>query len=363
MGAAEPETAALDEIIKGTGAALPGRTVPLATAPAEASVGVRGPIANPDAYDAYLRGLQGLNQRDEGGLQRAVAHFIIATRLAPTYLPALTGLAEALAARGFWEFDPPREAYPAARLMAMRAVELDHNFGEAHAVLGYVRLHHDWNRASAEGSLMRAVELNPSNPITRLWCVNLDVASGQFERALTQARQGLELDPFSRVLRMAPGWVRFFARDYDRAAEEVIAPFRQEPGFFHAHLTRAWALLASGRRADAADSFEAAAQLADFAPLGLLCEVHRHVLRDETEVARAAMRHLERLRGQQHVSAHVTALAHLGLGDHASALHWLGVAVEERSPWMAYMDVDPRLDALRSNPRFAAIRARATPLE
>lgn len=37
---------------------------------------------------------------------------------------------------------------------------------------------------------------------------------------------------------------------------------------------------------------------------------------------------------------------------------WLGEAVEERSSWLSYLDVEPRLDVLRHDPRFSELRCR-----
>ena len=46
------------------------------------------------------------------------------------------------------------------------------------------------------------------------------------------------------------------------------------------------------------------------------------------------------------------ALVRVGLGRKDQALENLSQAYQERSGWMTYLDVDPRLDPLRSDPRF-----------
>jgi hypothetical protein len=52
-------------------------------------------------------------------------------------------------------------------------------------------------------------------------------------------------------------------------------------------------------------------------------------------------------------------MIHGALGDLDEAFEWLGRAFEERSPWIGYMHVDPRMDPLRSDPRFDAALRRA----
>ena len=55
------------------------------------------------------------------------------------------------------------------------------------------------------------------------------------------------------------------------------------------------------------------------------------------------------------MSPYSVALVHVGLGDRDQALAWLEKAYVERSDYMAYLNREPMLDGLRSDPRFAAL--------
>jgi hypothetical protein len=59
-------------------------------------------------------------------------------------------------------------------------------------------------------------------------------------------------------------------------------------------------------------------------------------------------------------TAYQIALGYAGLGDAAQALDWLELAYRERSLWMAWLKVEPALDALRTNQRFLAIEKKVT---
>ena len=61
----------------------------------------------------------------------------------------------------------------------------------------------------------------------------------------------------------------------------------------------------------------------------------------------------------RHVSAYHLAVIHGALGDVDQAMLWLERAYDEKSPWIAYMRVDPRVDPLRSDPRFSALLKKA----
>jgi hypothetical protein len=49
---------------------------------------------------------------------------------------------------------------------------------------------------------------------------------------------------------------------------------------------------------------------------------------------------------------------YLGLGDNARALDWSERAYDERRGWVAYVRVNPLMDPLRAEPRFAALTER-----
>jgi hypothetical protein len=50
--------------------------------------------------------------------------------------------------------------------------------------------------------------------------------------------------------------------------------------------------------------------------------------------------------------AYSMALIHANLGERDQAFHWLEMSYQERSPTLSFLKIDPRLDALRSHPRF-----------
>jgi len=52
------------------------------------------------------------------------------------------------------------------------------------------------------------------------------------------------------------------------------------------------------------------------------------------------------------------AVIHAGLGDVTEAMAALHEAFEDRSAWMVFMAVDPRLDSLRDDTRFQELAAR-----
>jgi hypothetical protein len=62
---------------------------------------------------------------------------------------------------------------------------------------------------------------------------------------------------------------------------------------------------------------------------------------------------LDQLAACRYVSPYFRALIYAGLGEKTQAFAWLDKAYEERNEWLVWLKVDPKLDSLRADPRFA----------
>ena len=102
---------------------------------------------NPDAYEAYLKGRYFWNKRTEEGLRKAIEYFNLATDQDPAYAKAYTGLADAYALSGDWEYGIllPRDAFSKAKAAATKALALDDNLAEAHTSLAFILDLYAWD--------------------------------------------------------------------------------------------------------------------------------------------------------------------------------------------------------------------------
>jgi tetratricopeptide (TPR) repeat protein len=106
---------------------------------------------NPDAYENYLKGRFFWNKRSADGLKKAIDYFNQAITEGPNYVAAHSGVADAYALSGDWQYAAmtPKEAMPRAKAAAMKALKLDGNLGEAHASLAFCLDGFDWNFEAA----------------------------------------------------------------------------------------------------------------------------------------------------------------------------------------------------------------------
>jgi serine/threonine-protein kinase len=313
---------------------------------------------DPEVYDLYLRGRHQLNRRGHESLHRAIEFFEAAIARDPTYVLADLGLAEAHGLIGFHEFQPPREAFPRARAAARRALAIIPDLGEAHSVLGYVSLHHDRDWDAAERAYLRAIELNPSHAVTRLWYANLLLAAARFDEALEQGRRALELDPLSIIHNLVTGWIRFFERRFDVAYELMGRALELEPGFFQAHVWRGLALWQMGKLEEACAHLENGARFAQHPPTVLFITALAAACAGRRDECLETVGRMVAMRNERYVSAFYIAFGFVAAGELDQAEPWIERAADERSPWINFLNVDPRMSALRGRPRIQAIMAR-----
>ncbi len=314
------------------------------------------------AYHLYLRGRYLWHQRTRDSLLRAASTFEEATKLAPDYPQAFSGLADALAVLAFYDYVPPVEAFPRAKAAAQRALELDPNLAQAHASLAYVALYYEWKWPEAEAAFEHAIALNPSYSTGHQWYANFLTARGRFDEAAGAMRRAQEVDPLSLIASAALGWVHFYSRDYDAAVEQCRRTLALNPNFELAHLWAGWADEAAGRFADARAHLAEAVRLSSEGAVALASLGRTQALSGDTRAARQTLARLHALHGR-YLPAYELAKVHLALGERDAALQWLERALADRSHSIAFLGVDPQLDALRSDPRFKALETSVRPLE
>jgi TolB-like protein len=169
------------------------REIRIKLTPFQETVLTRNRVVNPQSYQAFLKGTFFLG-KGVPGANKSVESFKEAIRLDPSFAEAFAGLAEALCYVGIFGLRPSAETYSEARTAASRALELDESNAAAHNALGGVKQGYDWDLAGARTEFQRALELNPSHLLTRLWYAECLTRLGRFEETIAESGRALELD-------------------------------------------------------------------------------------------------------------------------------------------------------------------------
>ena len=307
-----------------------------------------------DAYQLYLKGRYHWNKRTEESLRRGIGFFREAIESDPSYAGAYAGIADCFVTMTTNIPLPPLESMPKAKAAAARALELDEGLAEAWASMGAVRWWFDWDWSGAEQAYRRAIELNPNYATAHDGYAMMLAARGRYDDALEQVKKAADLDPLSLIIAVHAGWPHYFARNYDAAIRCFRKALELDERFIPADGWLGMALGQQGRYADAIDAFTRALEV-DRVPILLTMLAHTHAIAGERA---KALFYLDALRVEtkdRYVSPYDIAVIHAALAEKESALEQLRAALEDRSAWMVFLNVDPRLDGLRGEPGFAEI--------
>lgn len=314
------------------------------------------PAANSKAHEDYLKGLYYLHRNTEGDLRTAIQYFQHATEQDPNYASGFAGLASAYANLST-NYRAPREVMPQAKAAALRALELDQNLAEAHAWLGFVSMNYDWDAVTAEKELKRATELNPSNADAHAVYAWYLSGMGLHEQAIAEANRAMQLDPFSRFTFGDLSWILLMARRYDQALLESQTVVERQPDFGYARAVLGLSYAENGRYAEAVTEAQSAMRL-DNSPLILAFLVQVHALARNRSEAMKGLQDMEQLTKNRYVCSYEVATAYILLREKDQAFRWFDKAVEEGSDCMVGLNVDPRLDSVRSDSRFQDLQRR-----
>lgn len=199
---------------------------------AEARLDEPSPV-DPDAYDAFLKGVFHAQRFTPEDLSTALEYFETALEADPDYAPAWTGIARvwqfraqasrttgvtAEEARAHWE--------PALE----RALALDSTVADARMLRAGTETWSNWNFEEGLEAFERAIETNPSHAEVRVFHGHLLAILGRWEEARQEAERAVELDPLNPFIQALHGVVLQLTRRHEEAVRVLEEMFRRNPG-------------------------------------------------------------------------------------------------------------------------------------
>lgn len=302
----------------------------------------------------YREGRQFWNQRTVAGFRQALTCFEQATAHDPQYAPPWAGLADSWSLLAEYDFTPTAEAYPQAKAAALRALALDANLAEAHATLGTIKFHYEWDWRGAEDSFRQALVANPNYATAHQWYAEYLAGRGRFTEALAEIRRAQQLDPDSLIIAAVEGWVLLFARDYDGVITQAQRVIARNPDFAEVYSYLGLAYEQKGLYRQAMDAYERRSTLMGD-NTAAASALRTAPVRDAQDFWRKRLQLEEvKLDGSPYDAAE--ALAQLNEPERAIAL--LEQSCEQRYARIAHLKVNPNFDTLRHHPRFQALLRR-----
>jgi TolB-like protein/DNA-binding winged helix-turn-helix (wHTH) protein/Tfp pilus assembly protein PilF len=318
------------------------------------------PAVSPEAYEDYLKGRYYWNRRSSEGFAKAIGYFEDATRRNPQYALAYAGLADCYGIVGATIYGtvPSAEAAPKAKAAAIRALEIDPSLAEAETSLATAKFNYDWDWASAAEGFKRAMQMDPTYPTAyQRYSLYLS-AMGRPDDSFEQIKKARDLDPLSISINVSLGWRLYLAREYDRAIAQLRDTLELDPNYVWAHVNLGQAYEQKSEYNLAIQELQRAVELSNSSPLALSALAHACALSGNHAEAVKLLADLQARSTRQYVSPYYIAVVYLGLGKNETAMDWLEKAYTDRSNGLVFLKVEPELDPLRANPRFAALQAK-----
>jgi len=313
-------------------------------------------IEVPKSDELVRRGWHFWNRRTREGFDRAIECFERAAIETPADCRSYVGLSASYLAHSTFGMRPPRDMYPRFLDAHARAVEVGGLTPELRC--NYANAVHLFERriADAESEYLKTLQDDPATSLAYLRLSRLYAASRRGPQALDLLRRCAAIDPLLPMLPATETLVRFWLRDYAGAVETGARGVELHPYLQVIRANYAQALEFSGRLDEALTQYRAAIAMS---PDLTWMRAHEGTClaklgrRDE---ALAILDAIDHIRRSEYVDAYYMAVFRDALGQRDAAFEELARAYDDNSVWLFSVDVDPKMDALRDDPRFERLR-------
>ena len=224
--------------------------------------------------------------------------------------------------------------------------------------MGVIRMWSEWDWKEAEREYLRAIELNPGQPLPHVHYNLLLVQTGRSEEAEEQIRLALASDPLSVPATMYLAGVFHYRREYDRSLEQARRALDLDCNDIEAHVVMALNYEQKGEFDKAIAEHQKAHELSGYNPLILGPLASCYGLAGDKEKALALLEEFNQAAEQGYVPPISWVMLYLGIGDKEKAFEWLAKAADVRDVLLCYLKVGPIYDSIRSDPRYEALLLR-----
>jgi serine/threonine-protein kinase len=315
---------------------------------------------DPEAYSLYLKGLYFFARPSPESYSMALDSFQAAIAKDPNFALAYAGMANLFGGLGVLNLAPPAEMWPKAKTALQKALSLDQDLAEAHAVAAFLAFWYEWDWEAADRNFDRALSLNPGNAMSHgqrgLFCLNRK----KFDEAIREIKKALELDPLMPIYYAWSVCLHWSVGKPDEALEEFVRALEIDPnlGLAYFHVGMAYTL--KGLLDEALAAFEKGKKLVVFpgwveSMLGLV-----HLRKGDRDKAMHILEEMIESRNKINVSAASIAFLAGQLGKLDLAFEFLDKAYEERDSLMAYIHIYTEFlsPAIWADPRFKDVLAK-----
>ena len=312
---------------------------------------------NAKAHELYLQGRLQTSRLTREGFRAGVELLKSAIAEDPGYALAYAGLAEAYYFASSVHL-PPADALIQVKAAAEKALELDEQLAEAHALVAIVAAYYDRKPDEADAGFKRSLELAPNSLLAHQWYGRYLMSQGRLAAAMAEFFRARELDPLSPGLSALKSITYFFARQPHKALREARKAISIDQNFWFGYWSAALAHEQLGQLLEALTELERAREL-ESSPWITAVRARVYAKLGRREIAEAVLAEATEAAEKHWVAPYLIATVHFELDDKERGFDWLEKAFAHYDEALNFMTVDPLLDAYRTDPRFVDLLRRA----
>jgi DNA-binding winged helix-turn-helix (wHTH) protein/Flp pilus assembly protein TadD len=312
----------------------------------------------PASEELVRKGWHYWNRRTRDGADRAIDYFRRAAGECATDFRAWEGLSTCYLMLATFGMRAPRDVYPEFLEAHARAVDA----GGLRPELRCNRAHglhmFEHRLEDAETEFAQTLKDRPTYGTAYVRSALMYATLGRLDTALDSLERGLQVEPLLPTLPATMALVRMWRGEMNEAIDEGRKAVELHPYLQISRVNYAMALECAGRFDDALEQYQLGSVMSPNLPWTRALEATCLAKMHRVEDAQRILGELERLRETEYVDAYYMAMLRDAIGERAAAFDELERAHHENSAFLYSIDVDPKIDALRGDPRFARIRSR-----
>ncbi len=304
---------------------------------------------NKEAYRLFLQARYLVDKRNLGEVQKAIEILEQVVKMDANYAQAWAIKSYAhntITIRG--RNVNAHEEYQKSIEAINQALALDANLPDAQSALCEVKISYEFDFAGAERACRRALELDPHSSLAHQIYSRFLMSRGRFDEAIVESQTGAELDPAALFKQLYPAIAFYYARRY---TESILQSKRFDEMSPNSTSNYLWLIGALEMQKNYAEAFE---YLMKLQTLQKTDEQTIKVFKTAYQKSgwQGVLREQAKRFDEGNQPYFFGACLNAQIGDEDEAFEYLEKSYQQREWALAYLQVEPRLDPLRDDPRF-----------
>jgi TolB-like protein/class 3 adenylate cyclase/Tfp pilus assembly protein PilF len=310
---------------------------------------------NYNAYELFLKARFHFRKWNPTDVKTAIEFYEKALALDPNHAESILGLADCYGFLATTGFMPLKEAWAKAAVFTYKGLALNDQLANGHYQLANLHFFGSCDYPEALKATLKAIEFNPNYVEAQQYLSFLYIMVGEKTKAQQYLKNALAIDPLSPETLFFSAYFDYMTENYPAALDKLDRCLAQNPGSIPVHTVKCYCLLKLGQYDEVLHYFESIPPQTISAGDKLGITGLAYALKNDRD---NATKYLEELTEHASTPEGFRMSAYLlfmyaALSEKEKAFDWISEAIENKSPLLLIYFVDPLVNSLKSDARYA----------